>query len=113
MVGKESQYNNSMKIINISHMDIYRSVCDMIYDFVLTDGELLNAWTFLIEDLKTPESFLHALTTGYKAYTFLAIQSIDLESLEAEFAETKEDVLFVVYKGKKPWVTVLLSQLCW
>jgi hypothetical protein len=100
-----------MKIVNISHSEIYSNVCDMIYDFVITDNEPLSNWSFLLEDIKTPEAFLKAVTTDCKAFTYLC--SVDLESLEASFDETKEDTIIVVYKGSKPWVSVLFSQLIW
>ena len=92
-------------------MEIYNSITGMLYDFVLTDGEFLADWKFLIEDLQTPQTFLQAVTVDFKAFTFLC--TIDLDALEAESKQTKEDVLIVVNKGTKPWVTVLLSQLRW
>lgn len=100
-----------MKIVNISHSEIYSNVCDMIYDFVITDNEPLSNWSFLLEDIKTPEAFHKAVTTDCKAFTYLC--SVDLESLEAEYKETKQDVIIVVSKYSKPWTTVLFSQLNW
>jgi hypothetical protein len=100
-----------MKIINISLSAIYSNVCDMIYDFVIIDNEPLSNWSFLIDDIKTPEAFLKAVTTDFKTFTYLS--SVDLDSLEAEYNDSKEDAIIVVYKGNKPWVSVLFSQLNW
>lgn len=99
-----------MKIVNVQYTEIYKSVTDMLFDFVLTDGERLQDWSFLIEDLRTPQTFLQAVTTDHKAYTFFPI---DLDTLDNEYNQTKEDVLIIVFKGEKPWCTVLLSQLQW
>jgi len=100
-----------MKIVNTRHSEIYSNVCDMIYDFVLVDDEPLASWAFLINDITTPEAFIKAVTTDHKAFTYLS--HIDLESIDAETNQSKEDVIIVVFKGKKPWATVLFSQLNW
>jgi len=100
-----------MKVININHIDIFNSVSDMLYDFVIIDREPLSAWGFLMEDMQTPTAFLTAVTDGQKAMTYLS--SIDLDALNDEYEELKQDTLIVVNKGGKPWVTVLASQLNW
>ena len=100
-----------MKVINLDHRAIFSNVSDMIYDFVIIDQEPLNDWAFLIEDMQTPAAFLTAVTTDSKAFTYLS--SIDLDALNDEYDELKQDVLIVVNKNNKPWVTVLFSQLNW
>jgi len=100
-----------MKVININHIDIFSNVSDILYDFVIIDQEPLSAWDFLIEDMQTPAAFLTAVTTESKAFTYL--KSIDLDALVDEYEELKQDILIVVNKNNKPWVTVLFSQLNW
>jgi len=100
-----------MKVINLEHREIFSNVSDMLYDFVIIDQEPLSAWDFLIEDMQTPAAFLTAVTDGQKAMTYLS--SVDLDALEDEYKELKQDTLVVVNKGGKPWVTVLASQLNW
>jgi hypothetical protein len=100
-----------MKVINLEHREIFSNISDMLYDFVIIDGEPLSAWDFLIEDMQTPAAFLTAVTAESKAFTYLS--SIDLDALNDEYEELNQDILIVVNKNNKPWVTVLFSQLNW
>lgn len=100
-----------MKIVNISHGAIFSHVADIIYDIALIDNEPNHGWLFLIEDLKTPEAFVRAVTTDGKAFTYLC--TIDFDALEAHYETTGEDMIIVVNRYNKPWATVLFSQLEW
>ena len=107
-----------MKIVNISHGTIFSHVADIIYDMALIDNEPNHSWLFLIEDLKTPEAFVRAVTTDGKAFTYLC--TIDFDALEAHYETTGEDMIIVVNRynhrderASKPWATVLFSQLEW
>lgn len=100
-----------MKIINVSHQVIFSHVADIIYDMALIDNEPNAGWLFLIEDLKTPEAFIKAVTTDSKAFTYLCV--LDFDALEAQYETSGEDMIIVVNRYNKPWATVLFSQLEW
>jgi len=106
-----------MKVITIKHEHIFNIVSDMVYDFAYLDGEPLSSTLFLLEDLMTPENFVQAVTTDFKAITYLLSlndeSSCDLDQLQDQYNITKEDFVIVVTKSNKPWVSVLFSQLNW
>ncbi len=115
--SKEIQYNIDMKVVTIKHEHIFNIVSDMMYDFIYLDGETVESWMFLIEDLTTPEKFVEAVTTNHKAFTYLSSlddgSSCDLDQLQDHYNTTKEDFVIVVTKNNKPWASVLFSQLNW
>jgi uncharacterized membrane protein len=106
-----------MKVITIKHEHIFNIVSDMVYDFAYLDGEPLSSTLFLLEDLMTPEKFVQAVTTDFKAFTYLSSlddgSSCDLDQLQDHYNITKEDFVIVVTKSNKPWASVLFSQLNW
>jgi len=106
-----------MKVITIKHEHIFNIVSDMVYDFAYLDGEPLSSTLFLLEDLMTPENFVQAVTTDFKAITYLLSlndeSSCDLDQLQDQYNITKEDFVIVVTKSNKPWASVLFSQLNW
>lgn len=106
-----------MKVVTIKHEHIFNIVSDMMYDFIYLDGETVESWMFLIEDLTTPEKFVEAVTTDFKAFTYLSSlddgSSCDLDQLQDQYNATKEDFVIVVTKKNKPWASVLFSQLNW
>ena len=94
--------NPSIKLVDVSHNQLFQNAADIYYDMVLVSGEPHSEWAWLFDNISSPQKFVHAVTSKSMAGSYFTIGF--LESLG------ENDVIIIRLYGKL-WATVLAKNL--